>query len=184
MDVITPTTRLPIVGVMGSGSIPHEERAQAVGKWLAEQNVHLLTGGGGGVMESVSKAFYNARPRKGLVLGILPGMERTSGYQPVSGYPNQWVEVPIYTHLPLSGERGTESMSRNHINILSSDVITALPGSKGTASEIALAQHYGRPLVAFLKNRNEIEDLPEKTLIETDFENVKKFVLKALSSFR
>lgn len=174
-------SRLPIVGVMGSGSNPHEDRAQAVGKWLAEQNVHLLTGGGGGVMESVSKAFYHVQSRKGLVLGIIPGEPTTSGYQSVIGYPNQWVEVPIFTHLPLSGERGTEPMSRNHINILSSDVIIALPGSKGTASEIALAQHYGKPLVAFLKNSNEIERIPENTQVETDIKNVKKFVLQALS---
>lgn len=174
-------SRLPIVGVMGSGSDPHKDRAQAIGKWLAEQSIHLLTGGGGGVMESVSKAFYHVENRKGLVLSIIPGMEITSGYQPVTGYPNQWVEVPIFTHLPLSGEQGTEPMSRNHINILSSDIIIALPGSKGTASEIALAQHYGKPLIAFLKNSNEIDGIPENTLIETDFENVKKFVLKVLS---
>jgi len=29
--------------------------------------------------------------------------------------------------------------SRNHINILSSDVVIALPGSKGTYSEVMLA---------------------------------------------
>ena len=31
---------------------------------------------------------------------------------PMDGYPNQWVEIPVLTHLPLSGERGTEPMSR------------------------------------------------------------------------
>ena len=38
--------RLPVVGVLGSGSVAHEERARALGRWLACQGVHLLTGGG------------------------------------------------------------------------------------------------------------------------------------------
>ncbi|HUT02907.1 MAG TPA: DNA-binding protein, partial [bacterium] len=46
--------RLPIVGVLGSGSEPHEEKAKPLGEWLAREGVHLLTGGGGGVMEAVS----------------------------------------------------------------------------------------------------------------------------------
>ena len=49
--------RLPIVGVMGSGSHPHADLAEPLGRWLAAQGVHLLTGGGAGVMEAVSRAF-------------------------------------------------------------------------------------------------------------------------------
>ena len=37
--------RLPVVGVLGSGSVEHSERARALGRWLAGQGVHLLTGG-------------------------------------------------------------------------------------------------------------------------------------------
>ena len=65
-------TRLPIVGVMGSGSKPNPERASALGCWLAECGVHPLTGGGGGVMAAVSKSFYETPDRRGLVIGILP----------------------------------------------------------------------------------------------------------------
>lgn len=43
------------------------------------------------------------------------------------------------THLPLSGPFGTEDRSRNHISILSSDVVVALPGGDGTSSELQLA---------------------------------------------
>ena len=125
--------RLPIVGVMGSGSEAHQERAREVGCWLATEGVHLLTGGGAGVMASVSKAFHEMPGRRGLVIGVLPSSASRS--QPKPGYPNSWVEIPIVTHLPLSGERGTDPMSRNHINLLSSDVLIFLPGSAGTASE-------------------------------------------------
>lgn len=47
--------RLPVVGVMGSGSEAHEPDASRIGRWLAEEGVHLLTGGGGGVMAAVSE---------------------------------------------------------------------------------------------------------------------------------
>ena len=64
--------RIPIVGVMGSGSSPHAERAAPIGRWLAELGVHLLTGGGGGVMAAVSQAFSETQPRLGSVIGIIP----------------------------------------------------------------------------------------------------------------
>lgn len=173
-------TRLPIVGVMGSGKEPHTERASAIGRWLAHQNVHLLTGGGGGVMESVSRAFFEVFDRKGQVIAIIPGETTDEGHKPLSGYPNPWVEIPIFTHLPLSGERGTEPLSRNHINVLSSDVIIALPGSAGTASEVTLALHYHKPVIAYISNRDQIVGLPADAAIEPDLEKVKEFVVSML----
>jgi uncharacterized protein (TIGR00725 family) len=165
---------------MGSGIEAHLERARPLGEWLAHQKVHLLTGGGSGVMESVSRAFYRVPGRQGLVIGVIPGTTAETGYRPKNGYPNPWVELPIYTHLPLSGPQGADPLSRNHINILSSDVIIALPGSAGTASEVALALRYGRPLIAYLNHRAEIEGLPVGVLVEPDFERVKAFVLRRL----
>ena len=170
------TTRLPIVGVMGSGSEAHAERAEAIGKWLARENVHLLTGGGGGVMETVSRAFCNVPNRKGLVIGIIPGAASDGRHTSQTGYPNQWVEIPIFTHLPMSGKSGTDPLSRNHINVLSSSVLIALPGSFGTASEVSLALSYGRPLVAYLNSRDQITGLPDEALVEGDIEKVKEFV--------
>lgn len=168
--------RIPIVGVIGSGNDPHTERASLVGRWLATQNVHLLTGGGGGVMESVSKAFAETPGRRGIVIGVIPGAQTSDRYVPKGGYPNRWIDIAIFTHLSLSGTSGTEPMSRNHINVLTSDVIVALPGSYGTASEVALALRYGRPLIAFIDSRDDIEGLSEDVLIEPDFGKVKKFV--------
>lgn len=59
---------------------------------------------------------------------------------PPAGYPNPYVELCINTHLPASGTQGTQCHSRNHINILTSDIVIALPGSAGTASEVFLAR--------------------------------------------
>jgi len=172
--------RLPIVGVMGSGSETHERRAQQVGSWLATEGVHLLTGGGGGVMESVSKAFHETAGRRGLVIGVLPS-SASDPAEPKRGYPNPWVEIPIFTHLPLTGERGADPLSRNAINLLSSDVVIFLPGAAGTGSEARLAAAYERPAIAYLSSRAEIPHLPNGIPDTASFEDVQRVVRAALS---
>jgi uncharacterized protein (TIGR00725 family) len=167
---------------MGSGSQPHCERASLLGRWLALEGVHLLTGGGGGVMEAVSRAFYEISNRRGLVIGIVPCEE--GSVRPKSGYPNPWVEIPIFTHLPLSGTRGEELLSRNHINVLSSDVVIALPGSAGTRSEVVLALSYQRSVVCYLESRDEIPGLPAEISVCSNLEGVQEFVRAKLREVR
>ena len=117
-------------------------------------------------MEAVSRAFHETAPRSGLVIGIVPGrvvpLEQLEAHQPGAvtydvspAYPNEWVELAIYTHLPDSGQEGTLRSSRNHINVLSADAIVALPGGAGTASEIWLALQYGVPIIAYGNHRPE-----------------------------
>jgi predicted Rossmann-fold nucleotide-binding protein len=65
------------------------------------------------------------------------------------GYPNEWVELAIDTHLPDSGTEGTLASRRNRITVLSADAIVALPGREGTESEVWLATQYGVPIVAY-----------------------------------
>jgi uncharacterized protein (TIGR00725 family) len=167
---------------MGSGSQEHSERAEPLGEWLATEGVHLLTGGGGGVMEAVSRAFHEVQGRAGCVIGILPAAHAREGPpRPGRGYPNPWVEIPIYTHLPETGRQGTHPLSRNHINVLSSDVVIALPGSAGTASEISLALRYGRPVVAYLSRRSDIPSLPQAVPVEGQLEGVQRFVRARLA---
>jgi len=91
------------------------------------------------------------------------------------------VEIPIRTHLPKSGVEGTDPLSRNHINILSADVLVALPGSHGTASEVELALRYSRPLIAYLKSRDEIPSLTDRVEVTSDLEAVKAFVRAQLA---
>ena len=57
---------------MGAGAHAHEDLAVPLGRRLARLGVHLLTGGGTGVMTSVSRAFAEVEDRGGLVIGILP----------------------------------------------------------------------------------------------------------------
>ena len=181
---MTGVARLAVVGVMGSGSESHRKHASRVGRWLAAQGVHLLTGAGGGAMTAVSQAFYNVRERRGCIIGILPGTVSKNEYRAATGYPNPWVEIAIRTHLPLSGREGMSLRSRNHINVLTSDVIIALPGSAGTASEVALALRYSRPLVAYLVGDTGIDELPHGAYVESDWGKVKQFVLSHIATAR
>lgn len=138
------TSRLPVVGVMGAGAHAHRDLAEPLGRGLAHLGVHLLTGGGPGVMAAVSRAFAEVGDRVGLVIGVLPLMEGIPETGPPAPYPNRWVEIPIRTHL---AKLGADPLSRNHVNVLTSDVVVALPGSVGTASEVELATSYRRPIV-------------------------------------
>ena len=168
--------KIPVVGVMGAGAHAHEELAAPLGRRLARLPVHLLTGGGTGVMTSVSRAFAEVEERAGLVLAVLPRVEEDGGSEAGTGYPNRWVEIPIRTHL---GKAGADPSSRNHINVLTSDVVVALPGSSGTASEVALAVAYGRPLV-LLGDLGRARDLPATVETATTVDEVIAFVWRAL----
>ena len=152
-------SRRPVVAVIGSGKVADPVGVE-VGRLVARLGADLLTGGGKGVMEAVSRAFFEVSPRTGIVIGIIPGFveplealehrqETPASHRPPDGYPNPWVELAIYTHLPDSGQEGTLRSSRNHINVLSADAIVALPGEDGTESEMWLAVQYKVPIVAF-----------------------------------
>ena len=134
-------------------------------------------------MASVSKAFHDTPNRRGLVIGILPCDESPPNPKegcPQEGYPNQWVEIPVQTHLPLSGGRGTEPLSRNHINVLTADVIVALSGDAGTLSEVQLALKYERPVIAFVESDEEIPGLPSGVPISNSLEGVQTFIMTHL----
>lgn len=147
------------VGVIGSGSDAHPDLSQPLGRLLAALNVNLLTGGGRGVMEAVASVFVGAQPRLGISIGVIPSSKRDPTER-VPGYPNPYVQLVISTHLPDRGRSGHLVTSRNHINILSSDVIVALPGSHGTESELRLAVEYNRKAAIFYSDPATIERFP------------------------
>ena len=163
---------------MGSGSDPHTAHAHAIGHLLAHKPLHLLTGGGAGVMTAVSEAFSRVESRRGLVIGVLPSASATDT-TPKSGYPNPAVELVIQTHLPLSSTHGTDVMSRNHINILSSDIVIVLPGGAGTRSEAELALRYDQPCIAF-GEPEEFAGFPAELTVTNDIKVVETFIEECL----
>ena len=165
-----------VIGVMGSGTAEHAELAEPLGGWLAEQGFDLLTGGGGGVMAAVCRGFHGVPVRTGITVGILPA-------GPPPGYPNRWIELAIHTHLPARGEEGASERSRNHLNVLSSHVLVALPGSAGTRTEVELALCYRRPLIAYLGPAGVIAGLAREQLpaVANSLAEVQEFIHRCLS---
>ena len=182
----TPASRRPIVGVMGSGADEHRELAEPLGRLIASSGYHLLTGGGPGVMTSVSRAFFETPSRQGLVLAIVPGrVEPSEGdrarYRPKPGYPNPFVQIPIRTHLwpPAGQEAGAGS--RNHLNVLTADALVVLPGGPGTASELRLARRYGTPVIAFVPEAEALAGLAGSEVPWTrEVSEVEAFLRQAL----
>lgn len=171
---------LPMIAVVGSGSERHDALAAPLGRLLAAEGVHLVTGGGGGVMAAVAEAFATTPGRRGLVIGILPGSVDDGQHTPRPDYPNPWVEIPIHTHLPLSGITGTSAMSRNHLIILSAAAVIALPGGAGTHSEITLARQYQRPLLAFAPGPDAFPNHPGPLDFTTDPWQIRAFLRRAI----
>lgn len=178
--MVTPA-RLPVVGVMGSGSYADDTVANDLGALIARLGAHLLTGGGSGVMFAVSKGFVRVRARKGRCIGVLPSADDSEPTPSApAGYPNPYVEIAVRTHLPFSGEMGTHPQSRNHINVLSSDAIVALPGGAGTASEVQLAIKYDRPVAAMGSDRTCIPNLPESVALFDSLQEIEDFLIRTL----
>ena len=181
--------RRPVVGILGSGERADPAAAE-IARWVAGRGWHLLTGAGGGVMAAASQAFTEVSNRRGLVIGIVPGevkrmeaLERREPSAPIpgrysarQGYPNAWVEIAIFTHLPDSGVAGTLGSSRNHINVLSANALVAFPGGEGTFSEMWLAVQYGVPILAFGLH-DEVPNAVERAL---DLEEVKTFLVRVI----
>lgn len=121
-----------VIGVMGSGSDRDAavmQLAHGLGAAIADAGWVLLNGGRAtGVMDASARGASEAG---GLVVGVLPdGDDRNAS-----------------PHLDIAIRTGMGD-ARNVVNILSSDVVIALPGGAGTLSEVALALNAGRTVIA------------------------------------
>jgi uncharacterized protein (TIGR00725 family) len=164
------------IGVIGSGTNEHDGLARGVGALLAELGVNLLTGGGRGVMKAVSWAFTQAPRERGICIGIIPCQSERERAQPKAGYPNEFVELAIHTHLPHSGTQGRDDLSRNHINVLSCAALVALPGESGTVSEVSLAIDYHKPVIAYASDLVLVEQFPKAVPRATSLDHVRAFL--------
>ncbi len=118
--------RVPWIALVGPGEATPAEAhaAEEAGAAVAEAGAVLVCGGLGGVMEA---ACRGARSRRGLTVGLLPGLDRDEA--------NGWVTVAVPTGL---GE------ARNALVVRAADALVAIGGGWGTLSEIALARKAGK----------------------------------------
>ena len=166
---------------MGSGTTEHDDHARPVGELLADLGVNLLTGGGPGVMRAVSRAYVQRPRKRGVCIGIIPCASEADRTTPKPGYPNEFVELPIRTHLPYSGQQGTHDLSRNHINVLTCSAIVALPGDFGTASEVSLALRYNKPVIAYARPTELARLFPESVRRVDTIRDVELFLREHLA---
>jgi uncharacterized protein (TIGR00725 family) len=167
--------RLPIVCVVGSHENEWIDYAAPVGKMLAEQGFHLMTGAGGGVMQAVSKAFTSVEKRQGLCIGIIPTLNYEGKFIAGKEYPNRYIEVPVLTPLSDRAKQDTMPYSRNHVNIMSSQAIVALPGAHGTHNEVSLSLMYDKPVILY--GPEEIfTKFPEAPLRADTIDHVSEFI--------
>jgi uncharacterized protein (TIGR00725 family) len=117
------------VAVVGPGDATPAELAVAeeLGAALASAGAIVVCGGLGGVMEA---ACRGAKSRRGLTVGLLPGLDRSAA--------NGWVDVALPTGM---GEL------RNGLVVRAADAVVAVGGGAGTLSEIAFALKAGRPVM-------------------------------------
>jgi predicted Rossmann-fold nucleotide-binding protein len=177
-----------IVGVMASGKkepLEEEEKrlANEVGSAVAELGFHLLTGGGDGLMKAVGQAFLYKKQdvllqkrSAGNLISILrakelPQLQKNEKRTWEANADNGLGEIVIRTHLPYSGKEGCDTLSRNHINALTADLIVILPGGSGTLSELQLAWEYSKDIIIFVGKGNVGGRTPED--LTKDFRGIK-----------
>ncbi|AFN04410.1 TIGR00725 family protein [Pyrococcus furiosus DSM 3638] len=129
------------------------EKAIRFAKALPIEEVILLTGGRGGIMEIVSREFSK---RGGIVVGILPYSDRG----------NEFNTIRIKT--------GLNPVERSGVLIESADVLVVLGGGVGTMIEALMAYNLGVPVIV-LTNTGYASDKLEK-LAEDGYFDHKKIV--------
>ena len=130
--------RKTYVSVIGPSECSEWEAqaAENVGRLLASNDVTVICGGRGGVMEAVCRG---AQEVGGVTVGILPGLALEEG--------NQYLTIAIPTGL---GE------GRNAIIARAGKAVIAIGGKFGTLSEIAFALKMGK-LVVGLRTWNPLD---------------------------
>ncbi len=171
--------RKPIIGVMGSHEKEWAEFSIPLGKLIAQHDFHLLTGAGGGVMLSVSRAFCNEKEREGLSIGIIPTLDYSAGLIATEEFPNPYIEIPIVTQLEQKASSDNMPYSRNKVNVLSSHALIFLPGDHGTRNEAALALQHKKPMIMF-GPEEAFKKFPEDTTRTDEIEQVRVFLEQTL----
>lgn len=126
--------RRKVVAVVGASSADARlcHMAEEVGRAVAAAGWHLLTGGGGGVMEAACRGFAEGRGEgSGTSIGVLPAEDE--------GFANAFLDIALPTGM---------GFARNALIARAACGVIAVGGCSGTLSEIALAWQMGKPIVA------------------------------------
>lgn len=167
--------RKPIVGVMGSHQREWSDLAEPVGRMIAEFGYHLLTGAGAGVMTAVARGFTSVEDREGMSIGIVPTANYEGDLVQKDTYPNPYIDLPIITPLDVRAEGHAMPYSRNHVNVMTSHAVIALPGAYGTKHEVSLCIQFEKPFILY-GPEDAFADFPERRTRVDDLDSVREFL--------
>ena len=132
-------------------------------------------------MLAASEAFTSTTPRRGISIGVIPTDLTQEGiYHPKDGYPNKYIELSIISPLGTYTGETKAQLSRNHINIMTSNIIVALPGHRGTLNEVMLAYIYSKPTILF-GPEEEFKNFPVKIPRTNKLKHVCDFIGKNIT---
>jgi predicted Rossmann-fold nucleotide-binding protein len=142
-------SRLPIIGLFGSGAKLTSERAalaREVGILVARLGSHLLTGASYAITEAAAEGFISVKQRRGVCIGTVgratsTAFDRPGASQDATQNPNRHIEMAVYTTLPDAAQ-GRDAPERHWVNLMSSNAVIALPGSVGTHDELQMAANF------------------------------------------
>ena len=119
------------IAVFGGRDIDQEvyDNTFEIGKNFAKENYLVYCGGGGGVMEAISKGMNSG---DGTTVGILRSDNLSEA--------NQYLTIPVLTNMGIT---------RNALLALNCDVAIAISGNYGTLSEIAYALQLKVPIIGY-----------------------------------
>ena len=140
--------------------------SEKLGRLIAQNNLVLICGGRGGVMEAVCKGVKH---ENGLTIGIIPEKKEEA---------NKFVDIPIITGM---GNR------RNAVIAYTGDVIIAIAGRWGTLNEISYSMIFNKPLILIKGTGGIVDILCKEKLANMDYsenihivDNAEDAILKVL----
>ncbi len=126
MSHLSDAAKVTVIGSSKNDPV-RNDAAYNVGKILGDLGAILITGGRGGVMESVSRGH---RENNGISIGILPGSDEN--------------DSNLYNTINLPTGIG---YARNLTNILAGDMVIVVGGSVGTLTELGYAIQHKKPIL-------------------------------------
>ena len=127
-----------VIAVFASGTEANLH-AKAIGRAVAFSGHDLLTGGGGGCMESALQGFKEVHDRVGRSHAILPETK----YDP-SGY-----DQVVRTRLEAPKDLGKSPFSRNLVNVAFCHGCVFVSDTLGTLTEVVWMHRVGKPSAFF-----------------------------------
>lgn len=123
---------MPLRSISIIGGSDSDEKAlqiaEEIGRELARNDIALICGGMGGIMQAACKG---AKEEGGLTVGILPSEFKETG--------NPYLDIAIPTGI---------GYARNFLVARAGDAVIAIGGAAGTLSEMAIAWFSDKPIFA------------------------------------